>query len=144
MVNNRVAKKYDIIDQATETSQATDKSSFLYLLPKIISEFSKNCVAYICGYTVRQVLLKVFCETCRKALMCLDVDFADNKEQTHNYVDDSVNYWSYRNALKLIQIKSNGNLILPSRGTYTIALLTEKFFRNAINCNGGNCNGGNK
>lgn len=106
-------------------------------LPKLISSFSKNVIAYVCGYVVRKVWIRIKCETCRRALMCCDIESGLKNGIETNFLDDAAEYLSYKNALKLILTKSRSNLILPSLGVYTLALATEKLFRRAINCNRG-------
>ena len=137
MINLRVKRKYELTDEEINNSSCTKDVLNVYSLPNEISDFSGNSVAYICGYVIRKIWTKILCEPCRKALMCSDINLISKNNNENNYVNDSTNYLSYHNALKLILIKSEGKLILPSMGVYKLALATEKLFRNAINCNNG-------
>lgn len=110
MVNLRVAKKYELTDGEIDPSRTKDILN-VYSLPKKVSEFSENSIAYICGYVIRKIWKKILCEPCRRALICLYIDFISKNNDGNNYIDDCTNYLSYHNALKLILTKSKGNLI---------------------------------
>jgi len=70
-------------------------------MSEITSNFSNNSIAYICGFVIRKVWIKIKCESCRKSMISADFDFNMNKQSSIS-VDDATNYISYQNALRLI------------------------------------------
>lgn len=128
MANARVARKYSL-NLETDLDSNIEFPSDLFVE---ISNFSAGAVAYICGFIVRKVCSRISCEICRQALVLQDTSVLHEEGNTCSDSDSS-----YRKALKLISIKSNGGLLFPSQSSFDIALTTEKLFRHSVNCNNG-------
>ena len=136
MANLRVCKKY-LLDDELLCNQSFNNVASLDTLSEITSDFSNNSVAYICGFVIRKVWIRIKCESCRESLICINYDNI-NSNYSSISIDAAKNNLCYHNALRLIMKKShNIDVALPSEAAYNIIILTEQLFRRAINCNRG-------
>lgn len=126
MDNVRFCKKYglDEIGCCSENDEFMDEFLvFHWQFSNSLSAFSKNCIANIAGWVVKKIVDEkrplIRCETCRNAL------FQDSQ---------SVAEFSDNN---LIQIKTRGGLIFPSKCVVTICQRAENVIRHNLNRNKG-------
>lgn len=126
MDNVRFCKRYglDEIEHCSENDEFMDEFLvFNWQLSNLLSAFSKYCIANIAGWVVKKIVNKkrplIKCETCRNAL------FQDSQ---------SVAEFSDNN---IIQAKTRGGLIFPSKCVVTICQHAEGVIRHSLNRNKG-------
>lgn len=85
-------------------------------LPNNFNEFSKNVIGYLAGFVVKKIKEKVCCPGCLEAISCEEIE-----SESH----------------KLIQRKSRGGLIYPTRSVQLVCEKIERKIQTAVKIVGG-------